>query len=66
MESAGDQSLVVFPRDWYWGLSCLISLLMTWRVGLSGPLLSLHMIASWEEVSICLAVGMPFRGIGTG
>jgi len=39
MEShpAGDWSCVVFPSGQYWGLSCLISLLMAWNRGLSVP-----------------------------
>ena len=37
-----------------------------WLRGLSAPSVSLQMIPSWEEVSICLKVGRPFRGIWTG
>ena len=31
---------MVLPRDWYWGLSYLINLLIIWMRGLSAPLVS--------------------------
>jgi len=42
------------------------SLMMTWIRGLSAPSLSLQMTPSWEEVSICLGVGRPYRWMWTG
>lgn len=38
---------------------------MVWMRGLSAPLISLQMTPSWKEVSICLRVGRPYRGIWT-
>ena len=35
LNPAGDRSRVLFPRNRCWGLSCLISLLMTWMRALS-------------------------------
>ena len=50
---------MVIHRGWDWGLPCSVILLMTWRRALSAPSVSLQMTPSWEEVSICLAVGRP-------
>jgi len=55
-----------FPRSQYWGLSCSISLLMTWTKGSRVPSVSLQMTPSWEDVLICLGIGRPYRGIWTG
>ena len=63
LNPAGDQSWVVFPRDQYWGLSSLISLLMTCTRGLNALLLSLQVTPSWEKLFICLRVVRPCRGI---
>jgi len=48
------------------GLSCLISLLMTWMRALSALSVSLQMTPSWLEVLICLRVARPYRGIWIG
>jgi len=45
---SSDQSRVVFPRDCYWDLSCLMPLPMIWMKGFSVLLASLHMTPSWE------------------
>lgn len=45
---SSDQSLVVFPRDCYWDLSCLMLLLMIWMRGFSVLLAGLQMTPSWE------------------
>jgi len=50
LNPADDRSWVMFSRDWYCHLSCLISLLMTWMMALSAPSVSLQMTPSWEEV----------------
>ena len=52
-----------FPQGSVRGLSSSISLLMTWMRALTAPSVSLQMTPSWLEVSICLRVGRPFRGI---
>jgi len=54
------------PKGWYQGLSCSVFLLISWTRELSAPSLSLQMTPSWQEVSICLGVGMHYRGIWTG
>jgi len=59
-------SLVVFPKGRCWGLSSSIFLLMTWVRALSAPSVSLQMTPSCLEVSICLGVVRPYRGIWTG
>ena len=55
MEShlVGNQAGVVLPRGQYQGLSCSISLLMTWMRALSAPLVSLQMTSGRPEASIC-------------
>jgi len=53
LNPAGDQTQVVIPRVWYWGLPCLISLLI-WTGRSSTPSVNLQRAPSWEEVSICL------------
>lgn len=54
LNPAGDKSLIVFLRGWYWDWPCLVSLLTIWTRGLSAPSVSMQMASSWEEVSICL------------
>ena len=57
---------MVFFRGGYWGLSCSVSLLMTWMRAFSVPSVSLQMTPRWEGVLVCLGIGRPCRGIWTG
>jgi len=57
---------MVLLKDQYWGESCLISLLMTSMRALSAPSVSLQITPNWLEVSICLRVARPYRGIWIG
>ena len=54
------------PHGSVLGLSCLLSLLTTWMRALSAPSVGLQMTPSWLEVSICLRVARPYRGIWIG
>ena len=49
-------------RDW----PCLISLLTIWIRELGAPSVSLQMTPGCQEVSVCLSIGRPYRGIWTG
>ena len=63
LNPAADRSRLVFPRGRCRGLSCLISLPMTWMRALSAPSVSLQMTPSWLEVLTCLRVARPNGGI---
>lgn len=56
LNSASDQSQVVFPRGSCWGLFCSVSLLMTYE-GIQWTSVILQITPSWEEVLMCLGVG---------
>ena len=62
LNPAADRSRLVFPRGRCRGLSCLISLLMTWMRVLSAPSVSLQTTPSWEGVLICLRGEGHYRG----
>jgi len=50
MHPAGKQSLMVLFRSHYWGFASLISLLMTWTLGLSAHSVDLQMMPSWKDL----------------
>ncbi len=54
---------MVFPRDQYWSLSCLISLLTIWMRELSAPSVTLQMTPNWGEVFMYPRIGRLYKRV---